>query len=215
MSVNETSPAGSPVILNTSLDYSLNWTTICNYALNRLGVGALLDLSEGNINAQLCNRFLPQAVRHLLSEYDFNFAKRRMRLAPLVDRPLFGWKYQYTLPGDMLRIIKVYGTNAVSVDEADRVRYQIEGKYLLTDEGKIEILYIAPPETADLLPFHFVDALAAYLASLLAPAVTSSEQMIMVTAQQAAVQVENAKRMDARLNYAPEEDGERWYTEAR
>jgi hypothetical protein len=203
------------VILKSSIDYALNWTTICNYALNKIGVAAVVDLSEGTVNAELCNRFLPNAIQHLLNEYDWNFAKKRVRLTPMAEKPLFGWKEQFQLPVDMMRIVKVYGTTADEVDDRDRVRYRIEGSKLLCDRKDVEIVYIRRPLTADELPYHFADALAAYMAYLLAPAITSNEQLIALTTQQTQIQVEQAKRIDGGQNYAPEADGEPWYAEAR
>jgi hypothetical protein len=138
-----------------------------------------------------------------------------MRLAPLAERPVFGWKYQYTLPVGLLRIIKVYGGYTDLPIDNDRVRYQIEGGRLLTDEDGIEILYIERPVSAATMPYHFVDAVVAYLAYLMAIVITSSEQITALMARESERQIEAAKRMDAQQNYAPEEDGERWYTEAR
>jgi hypothetical protein len=204
-----------PVIVKSSIDYTLNWTTVCNYALNRIGVAAVVDLSEGTVNSELCNRFLPNAVQHLLNEYDWNFARKRIRPSPLAEKPLFGWKVQFQLPVDLMRIIKVYGTRADTVSDADRIDYQIEGRLLLCGTEDIEIVYINRPLTADQIPYHFADALAAYLAYLLAPAVTGSEQLIAMTAQQMQQQVEQAKRIDAMQNPAPDFDGEPWYAEAR
>lgn len=198
-----------PVIFKSSIDYSLNWTGVCNYALNRLGAEALIDLSDGTPNAGLCERFLPAALQHLLNEYSWNFAKKRARLAPLAEKPLFGWKEQFQLPVDLMRIIRVSGAGGGAVP------YQIEGARLLSDVTEIEILYINRPLTANEMPYHFADALAAYMAALLAPAITSNEQIVALTLQQSSQQIEQAKRIDAGQNYAPEFEGERWYGEAR
>jgi hypothetical protein len=198
------------VILKTNLDYTLNWTAVCNYALSRIGVGTIADLSEGSAAAAECNMFLPKAVRHLLAEYDWNFAKKRIRLARLVEKPLFGWENAFQPPVDMERLVGVY-----SEGESAGVAYAMEGGKLLSDADKIEIVYIRRPVTADELPFHFADALAAYLASLLAPVLTGSEQMIAMTISAGAEQIEKAKRQDAQMNYSGDFAGEPWYAEAR
>jgi hypothetical protein len=195
-----------PLILKTSVDYSVSWTSICNGALGRLGAASIVDLSEGTINAELCSRFLPRAVEHVLDQYDFNFAKKRARLAPLTEKPESGWKEQFPLPVDLLRVTGVSGGS---------VPYRIEGDRILADAEEIDLLYIARPLTPRRFPSYVTNALVAYLAFLLSAVVTSSEQLVMLMKGDSGELIETAKRLDAAQNYAPEDAGKPFYTEER
>jgi hypothetical protein len=199
-----------PLILKTSVDYSVSWTSICNGALGRLGSASIVDLSEGTINAELCTRFLPRAVEHVLDQYDFNFSRKRSLLSPLVKRPEFGGGKIFPLPVDLLRVTGVYGGDGVSP-----LPYRIEGDALLADADEAALLYIARPLTPRRFPSYVTNALVAYLAFLLSSVVTSSEQMVMLMRQDSAELIEKAKRLDAAQNWAPEDAGEPFYGEAR
>jgi hypothetical protein len=203
------------MIQTSGVDYTASWTQICNRALGRLGSATITDLDDGTQNADYCGRFLPQAVEHILGQYDFNFARRRQRLAPNAEKPAFGWKWQFNYPMDCIRLIKVYSGHSFMPEDADCVPYQAENGKILADTEELQIVYIARPDDPNQLPQAVRNAISTHLAYLLSTALTSSEQMIALTAAESQGALELAKKVDAQMNYDPQAHGQGFHTEAR
>jgi hypothetical protein len=203
------------MVLTDSVDYTASWTQICNRALARLGDATIADLSDNTNTAEYCGRFLPQAVEHILSQYDFNFARRRQRLAPISEKPLFGWKEQFNYPMDCIRLIRVYGGHSHVPKDGDLVPYQVENGKILSNADELQIIYIARPDDPNQLPQALRNAISTYLAYLLAPALTSNEQLIALMAGESRNAIELAKTVDAQMNYDPQARGEEFHIEAR
>ena len=203
------------MILTDGIDYTASWTQICNRALGRLGDATITDLSDGTKNAEYCGRFLPQAIEYVLGQYDFNFARRRQRLAPDTEKPVFGWKEQFNYPMDCIRLIKVYGGHSQMPGEIERVPYQVENGKILSDTDELQIIYIARPDDPNQLTQSARNAISTHLAYLLATALTSNEQLIALIAAESKGALELAKTADAQMNYNPQADGQEFHTEAR
>jgi hypothetical protein len=196
------------MLQNEGVDYASSWTQICNRALGRLGSETVTDLNDGTKNAEYCLRFLPEAIEHILGQWDFKFARRRARLAMLEERPAFGWAYQYNLPKDCVRLVSVG-------EEAGTVPYQAENGMLLTDADELPIIYIARPDEPDQLPQSIRKAVSTHLAYLMSTALTSNEQLTALIMAEAKSAIEEAKREDAQMNYDPDAAGKDWHAEAR
>jgi len=195
--------------MSDSVNYTASWTQICNRALGRLGSDNITDLSEGTKGADYCGQFLPEAIEYVLGQWDFKFARRRQRLAMNAEQPAFGWKYQFNLPMDCIRLVKVYG------DEETEVPYQAENGKILTDADELQIIYIARPDDPNQLPQSVRKAISTHLAYLLATPLTSNEQLIALVAAESQAAIELAKKEDAQMNYDPLASGSRFHTEAR
>lgn len=203
------------MILKDGVDYSASWIQICNRALGRLGDATITDLSDGTRTAEYCGRFLPQAIEHVLGQYNFNFARRRQRLNPNAEKPAFGWKEQFNYPMDCIRLIKVYGGHNQIPEEDDCVPYQVENGKIFADTDALQIIYIARPDDPNQLPQAVRNAISTHLAYLLATALTSNEQLITLVAAESQGALELAKKLDAQMNYDPQAAGERFHVEAR
>lgn len=198
-----------------SVDYTASWTQICNRALGRLGAVTITDLSEGNKEAEYCGRFLPEAVEYVLGQWDFKFARRRQRLAPNVEKPVFGWDYQFNYPMDCIRLIKVYGGYSERPTESDYVPYEVENGKILCNADALKIIYIARPDDPNQMPQSVRKAISTHLAYLLATPLTSNEQLIALIAAESQTALEIAKRVDAQMNYDPDAKGYDFHTEER
>jgi hypothetical protein len=201
--------------MTDSVDYTASWTQICNRALGRLGSDTITDLSEGNKNAEYCGRFLPEAIEHVLGQWDFKFARRRQRLAPNADSPAFGWKQQFNYPMDCIRLVKVYGGSSLKPEESECVPYQVENGKILADVDALQVIYIARPDDPNLLPQSVRKAISTHLAYLLSTPLTSSEQLIALIAAEAQTAIETAKKEDAQMNYDPDAEGKDFHVEER
>jgi hypothetical protein len=200
-----------------SVNYTASWTQICNRALGRLGAMTIADLADGTQNAEFCIRFLPEAIEYVLGQYDFNFARRRVLLAPNADTPAFGWRAQFNLPMDFIRLVKVYGGYREAPEEADWdcIPYQVENGKILANADELQIIYIARPNDPNELPQSVRKAISTHLAYLLATPMTSNEQLIALVAAESQSTLELAKKEDAQMNYDSRAEGEQFHTEAR
>jgi len=95
--------------------------------------------------------------------------------------PLFGFAFAYTLPPDILKVTDYGGTNpsttavALSVltgEIQNRVFYKIEGRKLLSNDGKAFIQYIRRVTNPDEWDPLFYQVVTTQLASKLALAIT-------------------------------------------
>ena len=198
-----------------SVDYTASWTQICNRALGRLGSDTIVDLDDGSKSAEYCGRFLPEAIEHILGQWDFKFARRRLRLSPNIDRPAFGWNNQFNYPMDLIRLVKVYGGHNERPDDNDLVPFQVENGMILTDADILRIIYIARPDDPNQLPQSIRKAISTHLASLLATPLTSNEQLIALILSESQRAIEQAKIEDAQMNFDPDAAGRDYHTEAR
>jgi len=194
---------------NDTINYTASWTQICNRALGRLGAGTVTDLAEGTANAEICGRFLPEAVEHVLSQWDFKCCRKRASPAMNAERPLSGWQYAFTLPVDFLRLVEARD------GDWQVIPFQIESGNILSDGEEMRIVYTARPSDPNALPASVREAVSTRLAYLLSTAITSNEQLIALTMAEAQQAVEKAKKEDGQLNFDPNVDGESFHAGAR
>jgi hypothetical protein len=196
------------------MNYSASWTQMCNRALGRLGAASVSDLSEGSKNAEFCNTFLTEALQEVLGQYDWSCCRKRVRLAPDVTRPAFGFLYRYVLPVNCIRIVSVYRGHDDPA-EGDAIPYTVESGYILTDAGELELIYIERPEEPGMMSPAVRKAVSTTLAALLATPLTSSEQLAARVYGESAAALERAKTDDAQESWDGNEEGVPWYEEAR
>ncbi len=109
-------------------------TELCNRALIRLGADTITDITEDSKEGRVCNIIYNQVRKELLRSHMWNFATKRVSLAAEVTSPEFEFFYQYVLPSDCLRVVKMFES---SYD------WKIEGTKLLTNDPEPLIIYIA------------------------------------------------------------------------
>jgi hypothetical protein len=195
------------------INYDTSWTQICNQALGRMGTANITDMEEATTNAEFCRRFLPQAVQHVLGQYDFACSRRRAVLAALAEKPAFEWAEQFAIPADLLRVI-----SAADID-GNPTSYVIEnGKILTEDPGRkpvLKLVYTARPYSPEGMPHYLRNAISATLAYMLATAMSGSEQLLTILVQESSAMIEIAKKEDAQNGFDIQAKGERFYTELR
>lgn len=148
-------------------------TNICNIALGRLGSSRILDISENSTEARACALQYPILRDELLRMHRWNFATKRGALTALVAAPAFGWSKQYSLPSDCLHVNQLNGFE----ENQEPRKWEIEGKYLLTDESEAQIRYTARVTDPAQFDALFVSALSCMLASRIAKDITGSATM--------------------------------------
>ncbi len=146
---------------------------ICNLALTLLREQPITSLTDdASEAAQLCDRLYADARDWVLRAHPWNFAMARRTLARVSPGPDFGYANAFALPAEpfCLRVITVN-------DPAVHTRYRIEGRQLLTDDGGVNLVYVARVTDVTTYDAGFVQALAAYLAAQLAYPLTANRSL--------------------------------------
>lgn len=151
---------------------------ICNSSLNMLGANNITALTEDSKNARLLNQRYESVRDSVFRSHTWNCLIKRVELAADSDTPTHEYSYQYTLPADCIRVLKVGGHhNGSSSDLDSGQKFKIEGRKLLTDETTIYLIYIfknTDPNEYDTL---LIETIAARLASELCYAITASTSL--------------------------------------
>ena len=161
---------------------------ICNGALNQLGATIILSLTEDSKNARLCNSRYTQVRDSLFRSHPWNCLQKRVALAADTATPAWGFSYQFTLPADCLRLLRIldYDSN-----------YKVEGRKILTNTSSMKILYVAritdPNEYDELLR----ETLSAALGADIAYGVTSSNPVAQNMYQLFQDKLKDARFVDA------------------
>lgn len=141
--------------------------SICSNALLMLGAQTINDLEENTDRARLAANLYPSVRDSMLRSHPWNCCIKRELLAPLVDKPAFGWQFQFSLPGDYLRVINV-------TTGGYPIHYGIEGQKILADAASIELLFVFRNETEATWDSALVEIMTLAMAAKMAYAITSS-----------------------------------------
>jgi hypothetical protein len=161
-------------------------TDLLNDALSQFGGSSITSISDGSINANHCQRFYPPLRRALIRMHHWNFALQWVQLAQDVTPPVAMWAYAYTLPAECLKVVN-YGGSATAVsslsliypDSGIRVvvRYKIEGRKLVSNDGTVYIQYLRDVTNPDEWDGMFYQVMASWLASKLCMAITKDVKL--------------------------------------
>jgi len=112
----------------------------------------------------------------LLRAFPWPFAKARASLTNLSDPPAFGYKYQYQLPADCLRVLPLRQEGG---HNRDPIRYEIEGRKILTDHPPpLKLNYIRRVTNAAEFDPLFARAFGQLLAVMAAQRVTGKSSYL-------------------------------------
>ena len=146
---------------------------ICNGALNQLGATTILSLTEDSKNARLCNARFSEVRDAVFRSHPWNCLQKRVEVSSSTTTPAWGFKFQYDLPGDCLRLLRIleYDSN-----------HKVEGRNILSNSETMKILYISrvtdPSQYDELLRETLSSALGADIAYAITSNNTTSQNMI-------------------------------------
>ncbi|HCU2526434.1 TPA: hypothetical protein OUK38_002988 [Enterobacter hormaechei] len=175
--------------------------SICSNALLALGAHPINDFDEDTDHARLCANLYPTVRNKLLRAHPWNCAIKRVVLSPVSGAPVFGYGYQFSLPGDLIRVLSVG-------EPQDEIDYRIEGSRMLANVDVIRLRYIYRNEDEDESTWDaaLVDVAEMMMQSKLAYAVTGSASLRDSLAQEASFLLKQAKAVDGQEE-PPEELG--------
>jgi len=134
--------------------------SISNLALQKLGASRIVSLTENSRNAKSVNGCYESLRDREMRAYLWNFAKKRVILAPSSTQPAFMYEAAFPVPSDFLRLIKPARLGL------DWHLEQHEGVLsILTNDGDtLEVRYIAKVTNPALFDTLFVEMLACKIA---------------------------------------------------
>lgn len=163
---------------------------ICNLALSSIRAGSINSLTEGSLQAQVCNLKYKILRDRCLREIPWSF-NRKIKALALLDADVFNWAYTYQYPNDCLKIHRLVGSYeeipAGSADVIARHRdvdllptkglraqipyevFNVDGtKAVASDQADLRIDYAAKVTDPNLFSDDFIMALSHLLGSEIA-----------------------------------------------
>jgi len=165
--------------------------SISNIALTSLGADRITSLEDNNENARRLTALYDYCLEDILRAHPWNFAIIRQKLALLSTTPVFGYDYEFQLPGDCLRVIEINDGSSLITD------YKVEGRKVLTDYEDINIKYIGRITDPNQYTSQFILVLSTRLAAEIAYAVTNNKSTAEQLWQLYTLRLQQAKEADA------------------
>ena len=132
---------------------------IINVALTLLGSDLITSITENSERRRTATALYDNVRDATIRAYPWNFAKRRVTLAPTSTAPDSDWSYAFTKPASCLRILGTYPTS---------VKYDVEGNTIVSNESVLKIKYLIRVEDPNEFDALFVQAFGARLAHAMA-----------------------------------------------
>jgi hypothetical protein len=175
----------------------------CNSALQRVGATTILSLSDNSPEARACSVAYDSNRRDELRRHPWNFATKRVVLAPDANSPAFDYLYAFTLPSDCLRVLRP------ATSDLD---WLIEGRKILTnDSSTLYLRYIADIEDCAQWDPSFYNVMAASLAIDIVERLTQSNVKKSALEKDYDDAVKTARRVDAVEGGPEDAPDDDWY----
>jgi hypothetical protein len=165
---------------------------MCNSALNQLGAASITSLTDNSKNARLCNERYETVRDAVFRSHPWNSLIKRQQLAQDTQTPAWGFKYQFTLPSDCLRVLAIDAYNS---------DYKVEGRKILSNESTIKLVYISTVTDPNEMDVLLRETISAGLASDLAYSITANLQVSGLMAEKYQAKLSEARHADASEGY--------------
>lgn len=177
-------------------------TVVGNAALIKLGVATVVSFGDESKAARLLTQRFA-ALRDLeMRMHPWTTFSTRASLTPEATAPAFGYAYQYVLPADCLRLIRVGDYDAVlgltDYDGGGRALYALESGRILTDlPGPLNIRYVKRVTDTTRWDPCFEEALSCRIAMDLGEPLTQSDTKIQRASALYKDAIKEARRQNA------------------
>jgi len=195
-------------------------TDIANRALQMLGANTILALTDATREARAADTCYDSCRKAELRSHPWNFAVKRVILAPDATAPAFGYAYQFTLPSDCLR---------VPLPRDATLDWRAEGNKLLTNTlqspwlgatqassstgtgAKLMLAYIADITDTTQYDALFIEVLAARMAVAMCDQITQSNTKKQAIEGDYKALVSEARKVNAMENLPAEPVEDPWF----
>lgn len=179
---------------------------IANLALSKLGACPITSFLDDQEEARAVRSLYTQTLRAELRTHPWNCARKRAFLAALAEPPFFGFRYQYPLPTDYIRILPT----------SDYRDWQIEERCILSnDAGPLRLVYIAEIDDPNKMDALLVESFACRLALNLAERLTQSATKCDMIQREYKRALSEARRINAFENPIAKRLEDSWVTVMR
>lgn len=137
--------------------------------------------------AQEQAQILDGIKRAVLQSKSWRFALKRATLSRLTEEPKFGYKYQYQLPHDFARLMKIDG---------EEYKFEVNGDLILTDAEVVKIEYLSDTVKYEDLPANIIKCIQFRLMAELALFYERLD-VVPMAMNQAELYLSKASRQDA------------------
>ena len=165
---------------------------MCNSALNQLGAASITSLTDNSKNARLCNERYETIRDAVFRSHPWNSLIKRQQLAQDTATPAWGFKYQFTLPSDSLRVLAIDAYNS---------DYKVEGRKILSNESTIKLIYVSTTTDPNEMDVLLRETISAALAADLAYSITANLQVSGLMAEKYQAKLSEARHSDASEGY--------------
>jgi len=173
---------------------------LCSNALLLLGAEPINSFDDDSDRALLVSNLWPNALDAILRSHPWNCAIKREQLSSTGTAPAFDYAYQFTLPGDCLRILSIG-------ERGENPQFEIEGRTVLYDEALLNVRYVYRNEDIPSWDALLVQAAEAYMAMTCAYPITKSASMFDAMTRLWDLKLRQARTIDG-LENPPEELGD-------
>ncbi len=155
-------------------------TEIANLAIAHLGVGNRIESldSDDSEEARVCRIFYDVNLEEILRDYHWPFATRIETLAQVEEDPNDEWGFSYRKPANCVRLKRLL-SGSRNDNRQSEVKYRIigddDGDLILTDIDDAQCEYTVLVSNPNFWPADFCQAVAAKLATLIAPTVCGAD----------------------------------------
>lgn len=175
---------------------------VANRALTKLGDARITSLEDDQKAAREVSSMFDIVRDDELRARAWSFSIKRAELPSLTEAPLFGFRRQFQLPTDCLRLVEIAGNwcgpYLADYRTSPDPLYTIEGRRILTDlPSQLQIRYISQVDDTGLWDSSFVEAFACRLAAELAESLTQSTTRRQLAWEEYDAAVKKARRANA------------------
>ena len=183
--------------------------SLCNAALIKLGEKTIMTLADNNDRASACAERYDNVLGQVLRAHPWNFAIARQTLAQLSTAPDFEFSYEYQLPTDCIRVLRinpedglspgyVYGWGSLSdAPLTGKPIYRLEGRVIVTDLESIDLIYVKRETDPTVYDEGFIEAFACTLAAEVCMRLTSNRELKKEMLQEYIMAIRVAKSQNA------------------
>jgi hypothetical protein len=155
---------------------------IANWAMMLIGEKRLSSLSDDNGHAENIAAGWDMLRDRALRRHAWHFAIERASLAADSAEPEWGFDYQYSLAGDVVKVLQVGeyypGADRSDLRTSETAEYRIEGRKILTNYGApLSVKWVVNSVAVGEWDASFAALFAADLAEYLSPRATGSGEM--------------------------------------
>lgn len=179
---------------------------ICNSALIKVGSTTITSLTEDSKPARACNEQYAKLRDEVLSAHPWNFAISRKSLGQTSNTPIWEFDYEYQIPSDVLRILKIDST----LDWQVEVNAVSGAKVIVTDDPEMNIKYIKRVTDTTLFTPYFDEVLATRVAADISYYMTQSTSLMESLMKAYQVMLAQARSFDAQEGTPPEVEADDW-----